>query len=1029
MKINKIYTIFLGIMLFLGLCFLSSCNNNKEPEGNSELFISYYDDGVMIQRKKYTKDNFSLLVLDEKEGYDFIGWFLDENLVTKFDESKLDEYFKNEKMSLYSCWELTKNNFVIEMKGLIGDKSVINPAFTWDNTYNDNAFVISVMKGEEEVVNKEVKDSYYICEALEYNTSYKFTIKGKDSNNSKEVSFTTVEDNNYNTNTAIVLNDPFMNNMVIQREEIINLSGVGPENMLIAVKFGEKMYFGISDVDGKFDVEIEPQTASFDPIEIEVGVGLENNTAISNVLIGDVFFFSGQSNMQWPTNSSDFNINDIQKAKDNNVRYFVQNVVTSSDPVEHTTNGRWFSISGTNYSQYSAICTMGGAFLSEYLKDQNVPVGILSAYQGNTNIANWMSKEYYTGSTSTKHLHYNAMVHPLRHAKVKAVVWYQGCNNSAAGGDYKDLLLNYFANYRDLFNDENLPFYVIGLACYDGDSGNNYDFSYVRESQAMACDLDDNAYYISTCDDGDPTFIHPTAKRYIAQRVAKSIMSSLYGYSYLAEGPSYKSHTVDGNKVTITFNNANGLRNDGEIKNLYLAGEDGKYYEATAKIVGETVVASCDKVSKPVYIKYGFGKSPFVNIFNKDGYSMVPFRTDKYNLNIDLLDYNDINNYGFHLDGSKMDISYVENGLKIVKANDGMNFGSIRLDKWGMIGYQAAGFRLVVTGTNSGAKITFRAVEGPSYETWGYTIVDNFEGNKVFEVPVSEFKATLNKSDNIFNTQCISYIEIVVEKAGSCELTINEARFVEVERSKPTEFTIDNISFDGNKATVTLNKSLFVNEYTILVSRSSSDYSNPVFTETKDSTTFSFDVSTYEKGVPYYVRAIAKNELGETVCSNDSFLFYVQSDDSLIISNFDYETQAELDSYISSNMKVHEGLNCVLQDHSLKIESTGAGWQNFIFVIETGANAGMNKLVFDADFTNYKGTVVLELVTAEWQIYSYTLDLNTQKDGTFTINLSDYYNKTSSKNFNNEKLMWISFNFSDNQGNGYILFDDCKLTK
>ena len=285
---------------------------------------------------------------------------------------------------------------------------------------------------------------------------------------------------------------------------------------------------------------------------------------------------------------------------------------------------------------------MTGSFLGEYLKDQNVPVGILSAYQGDTNIANWMSKDYYTGKVSTKHLHYNAMVHPLRHATVKGVVWYQGCNNSAAGGDYKELLKAYFANYRDLFDDEDLPFYVIGLACYDGDSGNNYDFSYVRESQAKACAEDENAYYISSCDDGDPTFIHPTAKRYIAQRVAKSIMSSLYGFSFLAEGPSYKSHTVSGNTVTIELNNADGLKSDGAIHNLLLAGEDGKYYEAEAKIVKQTIVASSDKVANPVYIKYGFGKSPFVNIYNKDGFSMVPFRTDEYNKNIDLLDYNSL---------------------------------------------------------------------------------------------------------------------------------------------------------------------------------------------------------------------------------------------------------------------------------------------------------------------------------------------------------------------------------------------------
>lgn len=1024
MKLKNIYTILFGIMLIFIVC---GCTKPTESE---KIFVSYYEDGQMIERKKYTTDDFSLLTLENKEGYTFIGWYLDESLETKFDEAKLAEYFKLGSIDLYACWELTKNNFTVNLHGLVNNKTVINPAFTWENIYNDSLFDVQLFKGDELVYNDSTHESYFNCPVLEYNTSYTFKLKGTDSLNSKEVSFTTMADNNSTLSTEVVLNDPFMDNMVIQRDETINFSGVGPKEVLIGVKFGSKMYYGVSDVDGKFNVEIESHAASFDPISITAGVGLEKSATINNVLIGDVFFFSGQSNMQWPTQSSDFYMEDVQAAKDSNVRFFAQNVVTSTEPLEHTTQGRWFSLTDYNYQQYSAICFMAGSFLSQYLKNQDVPVGILSAYQGNTNIANWMSDEYYKGSVSTKHLHYNAMVHPIRHAKVKGVVWYQGCNNSAAGGDYKDILLSYFENYRDLFNDPNLPFYVVGLACYDGDSGNNYDFSYVRESQALACSLDDNAYFISTCDDGDPTFIHPTAKRYIAQRISKSILSTLYGYDYLAEGPTYKSHTVEGNTVTIEFDNAKGLKSKGAINNLYLAGSDGKYYEATAKIVNETIVASSTKVANPVYIKYGFGKSPFVNVFNKDNFSMVPFRTDEYNLNIDLLDYNSLDSYIPHPDGSDMTVSYVDNGVKIDKANDGATYGTVRIEKWGMIAYNAPGFRFTVTGTNSNAKISFRAVEGPSYETWSYSIVDNFTGTKTFEISISDFKATLLKKDNIFDTQCISYVEVVVESNSSASIIINEARFVDMERSAPRDFTIDTVSVNANnQANVLVNKSLFANSYTLLVSTNSTDYSNPIYTATSEDTSFTFDVSTLQPQTPYYVRVIASNELGETICTNDAYVFYIKEDDSLIINNFDYSSQSALDSFIQSNMKVHTGLECLLQDEGIKIVSKGQGWQNFIFVIEAGSNVGMNKLVFDADFSNYQGSVVLEIVTPDLStIYAYTLDLSTQKTGTFTINLNDFVSKTNQAKYNGQALTWITFNFNDYAG-GYILFDDCKLTK
>ena len=355
---------------------------------------------------------------------------------------------------------------------------------------------------------------------------------------------------------------------------------------------------------------------------------------------------------------------------------------------------------------YSAIAFMVGSMLGKELDEYDVPVGIINACQGDTNIANWMSKEYYNGSISTKNLHYNAMIHPLRHAKFSGVVWYQGCNNSAKGTDYKDLLLSLFANWRELFNNETMPFYIVQLPVYDGDKGNNYDFSYVRESQLNATQEDDNAYLIASCDGGDPTFIHPTEKRYIAERLTKSIMSTNYSAAYLPQGPTYKSHTVDGNKVTITVDNGTGLYSRGEIVGFKLAGADGKYFDATATIVGTQIVVTSNKVDNPVYIKYGFSKSPFLNIYNRDGYLMSPFRTDEFNKNIDLMDYSNNPQYSMHPDGSPMQYEVVEVdgkiGTKITKTSNGNTWGSLQLYKWGAVGYNEIGLKISLIGSNSG---------------------------------------------------------------------------------------------------------------------------------------------------------------------------------------------------------------------------------------------------------------------------------------------------------------------------------------
>ena len=216
-----------------------------------------------------------------------------------------------------------------------------------------------------------------------------------------------------------------------------------------------------------------------------------------------------------------------------------------------------------------------------------------------------------------------------------------------------------------------------------------------------------------------------------------------------------------------------------KITGLYLAGSDGKYYQATAGIVDGKLMGYSDKVENPVYIKYGFGKSPFVNIYNKDGFAVTPFRTDVYNTNIDLFDYNSIDNYYSHPDGSKMNIEIVDGNLAIEKANDGKSFGSIRLDKWGAIAYQPTTFKFTIKGTNSGATIAFRAIEGDSYEIWGYKIIDNFEGVKTFVVSVDEFSVMYNKQNNIFEPQKIGYVEIMVETSGKASFELYEARFVD----------------------------------------------------------------------------------------------------------------------------------------------------------------------------------------------------------------------------------------------------------
>ena len=996
---------------------------NDPPVVNNDktIVINYYDDVDIVHIEEYT--NTITLIDYGYEGYEFAGWYLDSELTIPFDENESSKYFEQDEINLYAKMVKLMEDFEIKVIGQVNNEVVINPAFTWDNE-NNSSYVIKLLKGSSVILEEETtKTHFQVNEALVLNTEYTFVVNDKISGKEKTASFKTVASNNNTINTITLIN-PYSDNMVIQRGVENSISGVGPKGQVIKAVIDQDEYYALSDSDGLFNISLPARSASFESINIQVTNNLGVSTEIKNVLFGDVYLFSGQSNMQWPTQSSDYKKADIDNLSRISIRFFCQDVTTATSKQNSVRNGRWFIPDSNNVTQFSAIATIAGSLLGVEMMNE-VPIGIVTAYQGDTNIANWMGPEYYQGTCQTKYLHYNAMVYPLRGTKLAGVVWYQGCNNSASGCDYKDLLLKLFENYRDLFNTENLPFFVIGLACYDGDNGNNFDFSYVRESQAKACDEDDNAYFISTCDNGDPTYIHPSAKRYICERVSKSICSVVYHKNYYAEGPSYKSHTVSGNKVYVELNNADGLKSVGKITGFLIAGADGKYHEANALIEDGRIVASSDKVSEPIYIKYGFGKSPFVSVFNKDNFAITPFRTDEYNTNIDLLDYDSTDNYTFHPDGSKMEISLSNGNLQIKKTNDGKTYGSVRLNKWGAIAYNPEGFRFTIVGTNSGAQISFRAIEGDSYETWGYKITDNFVGSQTFEISVNDFVVMYKKQNNTFETQKISYIEIMVESSGEATFEVAEAKFIKFERQAPLSFGIVSTYESDDNISITLSKALFASSYELSIVKDGT--TTKVYESTQSEPTFTVNKSLLEKGTPYYINAKAKNELGETDASNNGYVFYLKDDGKVVVCNFDFKDQSALSSYIETSMSVHAGLTCTIVDNGVKIESSGQGWQQFIFKLETGAGAGMKTLEFYADFTNYKGEVIMQLADTSYNTYNYTINLSEKKEGTFTINFNEFVK--GSTPFTNQTLMWVMFNFNDTTGNGYIILDDVALLK
>jgi len=797
--------VWIFIILFALLLGVFACGNTEEPSAK-KITVNYYVGDTLADSKEYT-DEIELWDY-EKEDAAFLGWYFDEELTLSYEAS--DVSWEKTELALYAKIDATKKEEEVEMKdfgitikGKINDDEFVrNPSFTWSANEGDASYKVMLYLGDKLVEGEKVSGtSYRVKKALKKDSDYKFVVKGQDTNEQSAVRFHTVVDCNDSIG-ALAMDNPFSSKMVLQRNVDVTLSGTAPAGELLDITVGEDKYEVISTPDGRFSLTLAAREASFDPISIVVDNGLDRNKpiTISDILFGDVYLFAGQSNMQrFALGQSDCTEEDLNKVKEADVRFFTQTVTTSESKLDHVVGGKWSHAADINYEWFSAIATMTASILATDVKDET-PIGIITAYQGDTNIKSWVEASYVP-SAATKS-HYNAMIYPLKAADIRGVVWYQGCNNSAAGCEYKEHLAGLFRNYRALFHNADLAFFVVGLACFDGDKDGNgnldpmknpYDFSFVRESQLAACNADDNAYFISSCDDGDKNDIHPMHKRYICERLAKSIGAVFYGKECYKEGPSYEKMTVNGGEVTVTLKNADGLYTTGDITGFFLAGEDGRYYEATARLEGNAIVASSEKVADPKYAKYGFERSPFVNIFNKDDFAIAPFRTDDYGEGIDWFVYDSAESYVPHSSGAAMTADVTESGLYITKGAD-QTYGSLRLYKWGAIGYKPKAFECTLIGTGDNAVITIRITEG-SNETWGYTIRNDFVGKQTFTVGIDAFTVKYGKNDGILDTQKVMLVEIMVEAShegkddngnayqigDAAAFTLCEARFVKAE--------------------------------------------------------------------------------------------------------------------------------------------------------------------------------------------------------------------------------------------------------
>lgn len=448
-----------------------------------------------------------------------------------------------------------------------------------------------------------------------------------------------------------VLPEILSDNMVLQQKTKVNIWGKATAGKTVEVKpsWSSTIAKATTDQDGKWIVSIETPDASFTPYSITITDGEE--VVLNNVLIGEVWLASGQSNMEMPLNgfwnNPIMNANeDIALSAQNKGIRFATIPQTESFEPQETVKGTWKVCNPENAAWFSATAYH---FAQTLTKSLNIPIGIIVSSWGGTKVEGWTNREiletYPDVNLDEKAieavnpmgrplLKYNAMIHPLKNYTISGFIWYQGESNAYAPNLYAKRLANMVELWRKDWGLGNLPFYYVDIAPYDYGEMNA---AFFREAQYKAQEIIPNSGMITTNDLVEPyeiNNIHPMNKTDIGKRLGFMALNNTYGYkNVVARGPEYKSMELKDGKIILTFNNTEtGFAGTDGLKGFEIAGSDKQFHPAKAEIdySNRTVIVSSDEVSDPVAARYCFKNFQIGNLYNTRELPAAPFRTDDF---------------------------------------------------------------------------------------------------------------------------------------------------------------------------------------------------------------------------------------------------------------------------------------------------------------------------------------------------------------------------------------------------------------
>lgn len=438
----------------------------------------------------------------------------------------------------------------------------------------------------------------------------------------------------------------FSDNMVLQRNAEVNFWGWGNRGgqVLIIPSWSKDTVKVKATGYARFDAKLKTPEAG-GPYEITVVSG-RNRKVLKNILIGEVWLCSGQSNMQWSSyNKLQEMIDELPNANNPNIRLLQVSNIATTAPQENIYDS-WQECTSQTANGFSAI----GYFIAKQLsKDLNMPIGIINSSWGGTPAEFWTPAKYiendpellknakvHKPAAGKPHEYatlWNAMVHPLAGYNIAGAFWYQGESNVGTYSGYNKLFSTMIKSWREAWKSD-FPFYYVQIAPYDyKSSANEQKGALLREQQAQTLDVPKTAMAVITDLVPDVKNIHPTRKKEVAERLSNIALAEVYNKKAIDyKSPVYKSYKVDGNKIIIDFNYLEGkLQVKGkDITDLYIADDSKNFVPANYKIDKNKLIVFSKEIKKPVAVRFGFTDVAMPNLFNDKGLPVSPFRTDNW---------------------------------------------------------------------------------------------------------------------------------------------------------------------------------------------------------------------------------------------------------------------------------------------------------------------------------------------------------------------------------------------------------------